>query len=66
MTKDRALLCKGIYKHVSWCSNTGLHFEESCRMIKEQTYVIVILIYIFGSASISGQVKGKSCGMVVI
>lgn len=35
-------------------------------MIKEQTYVIVILIYIFSSASISGQVKAKSCGMVVI
>lgn len=34
--------------------------------IKEKTYVILILIYIFGSGSISGQVKGKSCGMVVI
>lgn len=34
--------------------------------IREQTYVILILIYIFSSGSISAQVKGKSCGMVVI
>lgn len=34
--------------------------------IREQTYVILLLIYIFSGRSISGQVKGKSCGMVVI
>lgn len=34
--------------------------------IREQTYVILILISIFGSGSTSGRVKGKSCGIVVI